>query len=603
LEQQSPAQEEMAKHVTIMMVRIAMWGAILQRRYSEQEWDQMWCEKWNAARDMSNYVSQRAAQVMMSPQSDNMDAVESVLQTTLTTLHVLEKLEFDDCFPSSLLPPPYVAPPWTSQDLPPVFIGTGDDVSSGCGKSAGKSESDGCGKRPRLQLRSEHIKVYSTVDSIHGIFDNDDESKGGKYKLKCLSAETVASGRCNLMCTPEASEPVHIGGCNILVPLSTAARVASESPPGIPLLSMLFLQPGASLTRLAAKQALLLDRVRLEEFKTGAIQCPEDEVAALIPHFGGAKVCDVGARCDLDSAGGTFGHHDDSTPQDSDCFSRGDCNEGSYCFSGCHENGNDTSTDFGSKPTEFVLSQLSACQMGKQEPASPQPGETILELGQYTTSLNQLDRYRQGLSQGRQECHSGQCQLNQSLDWCPQVAVTARPEAARPVTAPGEMVQVITPGLTVPASAISESGLAGHSSVNVSIGLVSDGSEPAESATVSVKSITTGLELVSARLKSSKSVFDGTLPVHDVLGSVTDPITTDQGSDLSPDRSGCSVLVGPTRKGSSRPRNKTIPWQLQTLLMIPWLDRSSVRILIMVLLFFILNLSFPYGPSCSTTLW
>jgi uncharacterized protein YdaT len=123
LEQQSPAQEEMAKHVTIMMVRIAMWGAILQRRYSEQEWDQMWCEKWNAARDMSNYVSQRAAQVMMSPQSDNMDAVESVLQTTLTTLHVLEKLEFDDCFPSSLLPPPYVAPPWTSQDLPPVFIG------------------------------------------------------------------------------------------------------------------------------------------------------------------------------------------------------------------------------------------------------------------------------------------------------------------------------------------------------------------------------------------------------------------------------------------------------------------------------------------------
>jgi hypothetical protein len=32
--------------------------------------------------------------------------VESVLQTTLTTLHVLEELEFDDCFPSSLLPPP-----------------------------------------------------------------------------------------------------------------------------------------------------------------------------------------------------------------------------------------------------------------------------------------------------------------------------------------------------------------------------------------------------------------------------------------------------------------------------------------------------------------
>ena len=48
---------------------------------------------------------------------------------------------------------------------------------------------------------------------------------------------------------------------------------------------------------------------RLKEFKTWAIQCPEDEVAALIPHFGGAKVCDVGARCDLDSAGGTFGHH------------------------------------------------------------------------------------------------------------------------------------------------------------------------------------------------------------------------------------------------------------------------------------------------------
>ena len=146
----------------------------------------MWCEKWNAAQDMSNYVSQRAAQVMMSPQSDNIDAVESVLQTTLTTLQVLEGLEFDDCFPSSLLPPPYVAPPWTSQDSPPVFMGTGDDVSSGCGKSAGKGESDGCGKRPRLQLRSEHVKVYSAADSVPGIFDKDDESKGGKYNLKCL---------------------------------------------------------------------------------------------------------------------------------------------------------------------------------------------------------------------------------------------------------------------------------------------------------------------------------------------------------------------------------------------------------------------------------
>ncbi len=94
-------------------------------------------------------------------------------------------------------------------------MGTGDDVSSGCGKSAGKGESDGGGKRPRLQLRSEHVKVYSTADSVHGIFDKDDESKGGKYKLKCLPAETVARG-CNLMCTPEASEQVHIGGCNIL---------------------------------------------------------------------------------------------------------------------------------------------------------------------------------------------------------------------------------------------------------------------------------------------------------------------------------------------------------------------------------------------------
>jgi hypothetical protein len=103
--------------------------------------------------------------------------------------------------------------------------------------------------------------------------------------------------------------------------------------------------------------------------------------------------------------------------------------------------------------------------------------------------------------------------------------VTARPEAARPVTAPGEMIQVIAPGLTVPASAISESRSAGHSSVNVSklsIGLVSDGSEPAKSATVSVKSITSGLELVSAGLKSSRSVFDGTLPVHDILGPVSD---------------------------------------------------------------------------------
>ena len=562
----------------------------------------MWCEKWNAAQDMSNYVSQRAAQVMMSPLSDNMDAVETVLQTTLTTLQVLEGLEFDDCFPSSLLPPPYVAPPWTSQDLL-VFMGTGDDVSSGCGKSAGKGESDGCGKRPRLQLRSEHVKVYSAADSVPGNFDKDDESKGGKYELKCLPAETVANG-CNLMCTPEASEQVIIGGCNIPVQLSTAARVASESPPGIPLLSMLFLQPGASLTRLAAKQTLLLDRIRHEDFKTGVIQCPadEDEDAALIPHFGDAKVCDVGARCDPDSAGGTFSHHDDSTHKDSDCFSRGDCNEGSYYFSGGHESGKDTCTDFGSKPTEFVLSQLSACQMGKLEPASLQPGETLLELGQYTTSLNQLDRCRPGLSQGQQDkCHSGQCQLNQSLDWCLQVAVTTGPEADRPVTAPGEMVQVITPGPTVPASAISESRLAGHSSVNVSIGLVSDGSEPAEPATVSVKS--SGLELVSAGLKPSRSVFDGTLPVHDILGSVTDPITTDpitmdQGSNSSPDRSGCSVLVGPTRKGSSRPRSKTIPWQLQTLLMTPWLDRSSVRILIMVLLFFILNLSF---PSYSTT--
>ena len=352
---------------------------------------------------------------------------------------------------------------------------------------------------------------------------------------------------------------------------------------------MLFLQPGASLTRLAAKQALLLDRIRHEDFKTGVLQCPAVD-AALIPHFGDAKVCDVGARCDLDSAGGTLGHHDDSTLDDSDGFSRGDCNEGSYYFSGGHESGKETSTYFGSKPTEFVMCQLSACQMGKLEPASLQPGETLLELDQYTTSLNQLDRCRPGLSQGQQDkCHSGQCQLNQSLDWCLQVAVTARPEAARPVTAPGEMVQVITPGPTVPASAISESRLAGHSSVNVSIGLVSDGSEPAESATVSVKSITSGLELVSAGLKSSRSVFDGTLPVHDILGSVTDPITADQGSNSSPDRSGCSVLVGPTRKGSSRPRSKTIPWQLQTLLMIPWLDRSSVRILIMVLLFFILN--------------
>ena len=119
----------------------------------------MWCEKWNAAQDMSNYVSQRAAQVMMSPLSDNMDAVETVLQTTLTTLQVLEGLEFDDCFPSSLLPPPYVAPPWTSQDLPPVFMGSGDDASSGRGKSAGKGESNGVGKQPRLQLRSEYVKV------------------------------------------------------------------------------------------------------------------------------------------------------------------------------------------------------------------------------------------------------------------------------------------------------------------------------------------------------------------------------------------------------------------------------------------------------------
>ncbi len=64
----------------------------------------------------------------------------------------------------------------------------------------------------------------------------------------------------------------------------------------------------------------------------------------------------------------------------------------------------------------------------------------------------------------------------------------------------------------------------------------------------------------------------------------------------------CSVLVGPTRKGSSRPCSKTIPWQLQTLLMnSAWLDRSSSRILIMVLLIFVLNLSFPYGPSNSTT--
>ncbi len=129
--------------------------------------------------------------------------------------------------------------------------------------------------------------------------------------------------------------------------------------------------------------------------------------------------------------------------------------------------------------------------------------------------------------------------------------------------------------------------------------------QPAKSATVSVKSIRSGLELVSAGLKSSRSVFDGTLPVHDILGSVTEPITAaDQGSNSSPDRSGCSVLVRPTRKGSSRPRSKTIPWQLQTLLMIPRLeslDHSSVKILIMVLLFFILNLSFPYGPSYSTT--
>ena len=490
-----------------------------------------------------DYVSQRAAQVMMSPQSGNMDAME-VLQTTLTTLHVLEELEFDDCFPSSLLPPPYVAPSWTSQDLPPVFMGTGDDASGGRGKSAGKEESDGVGKQPRLQLRSEYVKVYSAADSVHGIFDKDDESKGGEYKLKSLLAETVASG-CNLMCTPEASEQVHIGGCNIPVPLSVAARVASESPPGIPLLSMLFLQPGASLTRLAAKQALLLDSVRHEDFKAGVITCPadeHDEDAAFIPHFGDAKVCDVGARCDLDSAGGAFGHHDDSTLEGGDGFSRGDCDEGSYCFSGCHESGKDTSTDFGSKPTEFVLSQLSACQMGKQEPASLQPGESILELGQYATSLNQLDRCRPGLSQGQQDkCHSGQCQLSQSLDWCPQVAVTAGPEAAGPVAAL-EMVRVITPGFTVPVSAVSESRLAGHSSVQiVSTGLVSDGSEPAESATVSVRSITSGLESVSAGLKSSRSVSDGTLPVHDRLGSVTGPITADQGGNSSPDRE-CPVV-------------------------------------------------------------
>ena len=490
-----------------------------------------------------DYVSQRAAQVMMSPQSGNMDAME-VLQTTLTTLHVLEELEFDDCFPSSLLPPPYVAPSWTSQDLPPVFMGTGDDASGGRGKSAGKEESDGVGKQPRLQLRSEYVKVYSAADSVHGIFDKDDESKGGEYKLKSLLAETVASG-CNLMCTPEASEQVHIGGCNIPVPQLVAARVASESPPGIPLLSMLFLQPGASLTRLAAKQALLLDSVRHEDFKAGVITCPadeHDEDAAFIPHFGDAKVCDVGARCDLDSAGGAFGHHDDSTLEGGDGFSRGDCDEGSYCFSGCHESGKDTSTDFGSKPTEFVLSQLSACQMGKQEPASLQPGESILELGQYATSLNQLDRCRPGLSQGQQDkCHSGQCQLSQSLDWCPQVAVTAGPEAAGPVAAL-EMVRVITPGSTVPVSAVSESRLAGHSSVKiVSTGLVSDGSEPAESATVSVRSITSGLESVSAGLKSSRSVSDGTLPVHDRLGSVTGPITADQGGNSSPDRE-CPVV-------------------------------------------------------------
>ena len=91
----------------MMMIRVAMWGAILQRRYSEQEWGQMWNEKWNAAWDMANYVSQIAAQVMMSPQRDNRDAVDSVLQTVLTTLHVLEELEFDDSFPSSHLPPPY----------------------------------------------------------------------------------------------------------------------------------------------------------------------------------------------------------------------------------------------------------------------------------------------------------------------------------------------------------------------------------------------------------------------------------------------------------------------------------------------------------------
>ena len=51
------------------------------------------------------------------------------------------------------------------------------------------------------------------------------------------------------------------------------------------------------------------------------------------------------------------------------------------------------------------------------------------------------------------------------------------------------------------------------------------------------------LFLILAMLKSVtlESISDGTLPVHDRIGSVTGPITADQGGNSSPDRE-CPVV-------------------------------------------------------------
>jgi hypothetical protein len=71
-------------------------------------------------------------------------------------------------------------------------------------------------------------------------------------------------------------------------------RLLRESPPSHCLaypfyLTLLGLQPGASLARLTARQALLLDRISYNGFKTGVLQRPGDErgegaaAAALVP--------------------------------------------------------------------------------------------------------------------------------------------------------------------------------------------------------------------------------------------------------------------------------------------------------------------------------